>query len=143
MQANLKRGKAASGVRANGRFVGILAGVPLIATLALSAPEPALAACGASHPAGVHAATGGGGGVHVATSRPATSGGGGGAGGTLGCANGASAVALRGLAVATSGRVVQGSVHPAARTATHTRTATTKTTNPGARLHAVKPAHHA
>ncbi|MGH6798362.1 MAG: hypothetical protein ACREDI_08270, partial [Roseiarcus sp.] len=78
MQSNLECGKAASGVRSVGRFVAILAGVPLVAALALCAPDRALAACGASHPAGVHAT--GGGGVHVATARPTTSGGGGGGG---------------------------------------------------------------
>ena len=74
MQANLKRGKAASGVRSVGRFA-ILAGVPLIAALALSTSDPALAACGASRPAGVHAAASGGGSVHAATSIAAPSGG--------------------------------------------------------------------
>src|SRR5277367_5800117 len=112
MQADLKRGKAASGVRSVGRSVVILAGVPLIATLALCAPDRALAACGASSPAGVHAAGGGSSsGVHTATSQPASSGGGsGGGGGTLGCANGASAP-LRGLSTAASGRVVENGVH--------------------------------
>ncbi|HZZ25738.1 MAG TPA: hypothetical protein VFE60_25710 [Roseiarcus sp.] len=148
MQANFKRGKATPGVRSVGRSVGILAGVPVIATLALCTPNAALAACGASHPAGVHAA-GGGGGVHVATSMPATSGGGGGGGvGTLGCANGASAAALRGLPTASSGRVVEPNVHAVAhmtagtRTAT-ARTATTRTANASARFAAVRPPQRA
>jgi hypothetical protein len=147
MQANFKRGKAAPGVRSVGRSVGILAGVPVIATLALCAPNAALAACGVSHPAGVHAA--GGGGVHVATGIPATSGGGGGGGvGTLGCANGASAGALRGLPTTASGRVVEPSTHAAAhmttgtRTAT-TRTATTRTANASAHFAAVRPPQRA
>jgi hypothetical protein len=55
MQSNLERGKAASDARSAGRFVAILARVPFIATLALCAPDRALAACGVSHPAGVHA----------------------------------------------------------------------------------------
>jgi hypothetical protein len=146
MQADFKRGKAAPGVRSVGRSVGILAGVPLIATLALCAPKAALAACGASHPAGVRAA-GGGGGVHVATSTPAMSGGGGGVG-TLGCANGASAAALRGLPMASSGRVVEAGAHAMAhmttvtRTAT-TRTATTRTANASAHFAAVRPPQRA
>jgi hypothetical protein len=142
MQADLKRGKAASGVRSVGRSVVILAGVPLIATLVLSAPDRALAACGASSPAGVHAAGGGSSsGVHTATSHPASSGGGsGGGGGTLGCANGASAP-MRGLSTAASGRVVENGVHATGRTATHTRTAATRTANTGAHLRTVGPAH--
>lgn len=112
MQAKLERGKAASGGRSVVRSGAILAaGVSLVAALALSAPERALAACGASHPA--HMSGGGGGGVHAATSRPAASGGGGGGGGggSLGCANGASAPALRGLPMASSGRVVEMGAH--------------------------------
>lgn len=116
MQSNLERGMAASRVRSVGRFVAILAGVPLIAVLALCAPDRALAACGATHPAGVHAG-GGGAGVHTATSSSTTSGGGGGGGGTLGCPNGSSAAALHGLPTDTSGRVVEGRVHSAARAA--------------------------
>ena len=148
MQANLNRGKAASGVRSVSRSVGILAGVPVIATLALCTPNAALAACGASHPAGVHAA-GGGGGVHVATSMPATSGGGGGGGvGTLGCANGASVAALRGLPTTASGRVVEPGAHAAAHMATvtrnaTTRTATTRTANASAHFSAVRPTQRA
>ena len=47
MQANLERGKAASGVRSAGRFVAISASGPLIVTLALLAPDRAhAAACG-------------------------------------------------------------------------------------------------
>ena len=148
MQPNFRRGEAARGGCSVGWSVAILAGVPLIATLALCAPNAALAACGASHPAGVHAA-GGGGGVHVATSMPATSGGGGGGGvGTLGCANGASAAALRGLPTASSGRVVEADAHAMAhmtagtRTAT-ARTATTRTANASAHLAAVRPPQRA
>jgi hypothetical protein len=140
MQANLKRGKAASGARSAGRFVAILAGVPLIATLTFSAPSPALAAeCGASHPA--HAASTSGGSVHTTTSIPAASGGGGGSG-NLGCANGSSSASpLRGLPTTASGKVVENSVHAPARTAVHTRTATTKTANTGAHLRGVKAPH--
>jgi hypothetical protein len=147
MQANFKRGEAAPGVRSVGRSVGILAGVPVIATLALCTPNAALAACGASHPAPVHAA-GGGGGVHVATSMPATSGGGGGGGvGTLGCANGASAGALRGLPTTASGREVEPG-HAAAHMTTvtrtaATRTATTRTANASAHFAAVRPPQRA
>jgi hypothetical protein len=139
MQANLERGKAASGARSAGWFVAVLAGVPLIATLTLSAPDPALAACGASHPA--HAPAASGGSVHTTTSVAAPSGGGGG-GGSLGCANGSSAAApLRGLPTAASGKVVENGVHAPARTAVHTRTATTSTANTGAHLRGVKPPH--
>lgn len=126
MQAKFDRGKAALGLRSAGRFVAILAGVPLLATLALSAPDRALAACGASRPAGTHAAASGGGSVHAATGT-ASSGGGGGGGGSLGCANGSSASAVRGLPVASSGRVLEGGGRPAARTAAHARTAATRT----------------
>ncbi len=129
MQANFKRGKVASGVRSVGRSVAILAGVPLIATLAFGAPNVALAACGASAPAGIHAAGGGGGGgggVHVATSRVATSSGGGG-GGSSGCPTGASAPALRGLPVAASGRVIETGGQAAGHTTTYARTAATMT----------------
>ena len=133
MQANLERDKGAWGPRGAGRLV-----VPLLAALALSAPGAALAACGASHPAGVHGGAGGGG-VHVATSR--TSSGGGGGGGTLGCANGSSASAPRGLATATSGRVVEGGAHRAARTAIHPRTAATKTANTSAHTRGFKRPH--
>ena len=142
MQANFERGKAASGVRSVGRFA-ILAGVPLIAAWALSTPDPALAACGASRPAGVHAAASGGGSVHAATSTPTTSGGGGGGGGSLGCPNGSSASALRGLPVAASGRVVERGVHSAAHTGAHMRAAVTRATNATAHLHGSRPAHHA
>jgi hypothetical protein len=139
MQADFKCGEAARGGRSLGWSVAILAGVPLVATLALYAPNAALAACGASHPAGVHAA-GGGGGVHVATSMPATSGGGGGGGvGTLGCANGASAAALRGLPMASSGRVVEAGAHAMARPTTRAKTFS----NAGAHVHAVRPGHRA
>ena len=144
MQAELKRGRAASGVRSVGRSLAILAGVPLIATLALSAPDRALAAaCGAASPAGVHAAGGGStSGVHAATSHASSGGGSGGGGGTLGCANGASAPAVHGLSTAASGRVVENGVHARGHTTTHTRTAATRTANTGAHLHAFK-GHHA
>jgi len=136
MQANRERGRAASGLRGAGHFV-ILAGAPLIAALALLAPDPALAGCvTTSRPAGVRPASTGTG-AHAPTSA-VTSGAGGGGVGTLGCANGSSATTLRGLPVATSGRVVEGGVRPAARTATHAKTPT-RTTNASA--HAVKPAH--
>jgi hypothetical protein len=99
MQADLKRGEGASGLRGAGRLAATLASAPLIAMLTLCAPDQTLAACGAAGlPAGVHAAAGGGGSVHAATSIAATSGGGG--GGSLGCANGSSASGLRGLPVA-------------------------------------------
>ena len=140
MQAKLERGKAAFRRRSVGLSVAILAGAPLIAGLALFTPDRALAACGASRPAGVHASGGGGGGIHVATGIAAPSGGGGGGGGSLGCANGSSASALRGLPTAASGRVVEGGAH-AARTESHARTATTRTTNASAHLHAFRPAH--
>jgi hypothetical protein len=137
MQANLERGKAASGVRSVGRFA-ILAGTPLIGVLALCAPDRALAACGgASHPA--HAAAISGGSVHAATGIPATSGGGGG-GGSLGCANGSSASALHGLATTTSGRVIE---NGGGHTATHTRTSTTRTANTSTHSHVVRPQHRA
>jgi hypothetical protein len=137
MQANLKRGKVAFRMRGVGLSAAILAS----ATLSLSAPDRALAACGtSSHPAGVH--TGVGSGVHVATSTVATSGGSGGGGGSLGCANGSSASGLRGLPTAASGRVVQPGAH-AARTETHARTATTRTTNVSAHLRAIGPGHRA
>jgi hypothetical protein len=139
MQANLKPNKAAPSRRSVGRSIAILAGVPLIATVAFCAP--ALAACGVSHPAGVHAAATGASGVHVATSKPATSAGSGGSG-TLGCAGGSSATALRGLPVATSGRVMETGSH-AAHAATTSRNAVTKITNASAHLRGVKSPHHA
>jgi hypothetical protein len=136
MQTNLKRGNAAFRIRGVGLSVAILAS----ATLSLSAPERALAACGgSSHPAGVHAATAGSGGVHVATGIAASSGSGGG-GGSLGCAGGSSASALRGLPVASSGRVVETGAH-ASRSETHARTATTRTANAGVHMHAFGHAH--
>jgi hypothetical protein len=138
MQTKLERGKAAFHIRST-----ILAGAPLIAALALCAPDQALAACGAvSHPAGVHATAGAGGGVHATTGIAAPSRVGGG-GGTLGCANGGSAAALHGLPVASSGRVVEATGAHAVRSETHARAATTRTTNFSAHLHAVRPAHHA
>ena len=135
MQAKLERGEAAFRMRSVGLSVAIFAGVPLIAALAFSTAESALAACGASHPAGVHAATASSG-VHAAASTPATAGGGG--GGTLGCANGASASALHGLPVAASGRVIETGAR-ASRATTH---AARRTTNASAHLRAVRPAHH-
>jgi hypothetical protein len=140
MQANLESGKAVSDARRVGPIVAFLAGVSLVTTLALCAPEKALAAtaCGATHPGGVHAAGTGSGGVHAATAKPPTSGGGsGGGGGTLGCANGSSASALHGLPITSSGRVAEGGNH-GTHIATHTRTATTNT---GAHLRGVKPPH--
>jgi hypothetical protein len=144
MQANLERGKAASGVRSAGRFVAISASGPLIVTLALLAPDRAHAAeCGATHPAGIHAAASSSG-VHAATAGPLTSGGGGGGGGSLGCPNGSSASALHGpplhgLPMAASGKVVDPGGHSAAHTATQTRTATTRTANDSAHLRGGKP----
>jgi hypothetical protein len=135
MQADLTGGKAAFRIRSVGFSVAILAG----ATLSLSAPERALAACGTSRPAGVHAAGSGTAGIHVATSTAATSSGGGGSG-SLGCAGGSSASALHGLPTTSSGRVVETGAH-AGRTETHVRTAATKTTNASVHLHAV--GHHA
>ena len=77
MQANLECGKAASGPRSVGPSVAIWAGVSLIATLTLCAPDRALAACSApTHPGGgggVHSGGGGGGVFH-------SGGGGGGSG---------------------------------------------------------------
>jgi hypothetical protein len=138
MQVNLKRGKAASAMRSLSRL-SILAGVPLIAALALSVPDRALAACGTSRPAGVHTATAHTG-VHTTTSRPATSGGG---GGSLGCANGSSAIAApHALPVASSGKVVEAGVRPVAHTTPHPSTAaakTAKSTNASAHLRGVKP----
>ena len=141
MQADLKRGEGASGPRGAGRLAAILAGAPLIAMLTLCAPDQTLAACGASHPAGVHAAGSGGGSVHAATGIAAPSGGGGG-GGSLGCANGSSASGLRGLPVAASGRVVEGGAHRA-HTASRVRTAPTRTGNASAHLRGVRPGHRA
>lgn len=138
MQVRPERGAAASGVRSVIRLA-FFAGVPLIGVLALSAPEAALAACGPSHPAGVHSAASGTG-VHTATSRP-SAGGSGGGGGTLGCANGASAPAPHGLAMASSGRVVEGA-HGKAHIAVHPRSAATRTANASAHLRGVKLPHH-
>ncbi len=76
MQTKLKCGDATFRMRNIGLSVAILAS----ATLSVSTPDRALAACGgSSHPAGVHAA-GGGGGLHVATGIAAPAGGGGGGG---------------------------------------------------------------
>ena len=147
MQVRLERGMAASGVRSVGRLA-LFAGVPLIAALALAIPEAALAACGASHPAGVHSAAAGTG-VHIATSRPSSGGSASGGSGTLGCANGASApaphgpAAPHGLSIASSGRVVEGghAPHAAARTTAHARTAATKPAKATAHLRGAKPPH--
>ena len=133
MQTKLERGKAAFPIRSI-----ILAGAPLIAALALCAPQQALAACGAlSHPSGAHAASAGAGGVHATTGIAVPS-----TGGGTGCANGGSASALHRLPAASSGRVVEAGVH-AAHTVPHARTAPARATNASARLHAVKPAHRA
>ena len=142
MQANLRLNKIAPSTRGVGRLIGTLAGLPLLATLAFCAPDRALAACGASHPAGVHAAATGASGVHVATSRTATTSVGSVGGGTLGCPSGSSAAALRGLPAATSGRVIESGAHTA-HAATTARHAATKTTNASAHLRAVKSPHHA
>ncbi len=137
MQADLNGGKAAFRMRSVGLSVAILAG----ATLSLAAPDRALAACGTSHPAGVHAAGSGAGGSHAATSTVATSGGSGGGSGTLGCAGGSSGSAMRGLPTTSSGRVVEVGAHAGARTEIHARNAATRTTSATAHLHAV--GHHA
>ena len=135
MQTKLERGKAAFPIRSI-----ILAGAPLIAALALCAPQQALAACGAlSHPSGAHAASAGAGGMHTTTGIAAPSG----VGGGTGCAAGSSAAALHRLPAASSGRVVEATGAHAARSETHARTAPARATNASARLHAVKPAHHA
>ena len=128
MQANLECGKAVSGARIVGPTVAIWAGASLITTLTLCAPDRALAACSApTHP-------GGGGGVHSGVGGGVHSGGGGGGvfhsgggGGGSACSNGSSAVALHGLPMAASGRLIEPGVRSAVHTATYTRTATTKT----------------
>jgi hypothetical protein len=136
MQADLKRGNAAFRTHGVGLSVAILA----IATLSLSAPDQAFAACGTvSHAAGIHAAAGGGG-VHVATSRTATASAAGG-GASSGCATGASAPAIHGLTTSASGRVVETGAH-ASRTASSVRTATTKTANAGAHMRTIRSPHH-
>jgi hypothetical protein len=141
MQTNLKRGKAASRVRSAELSVAIVAGASIVATFSFFVPNPALAACGASRPAGVHTASASTG-AHTATSIAAPSGASSGSGGgSLGCANGSSATALRGLPTAASGRVVEGGVAHAARAETHARTAPRRTTNATAHLHTVRPAH--
>ena len=142
MQADLKRGEGASGLRSAGRLVRILAGAPLIAMLTLCSPDQTLAACGAAGPAGVHATGSGGGSVHAATGVAAPSGGGGGGGGSLGCANGSSAAGLRGLPVAASGRVVEAGVHRA-RAASRVRTTPTRTGSASAHLHGVRSGNRA
>jgi hypothetical protein len=136
MQTTLKRGKVAFRMRGVGLSAAIFAGVLLIA-----APDRALAACGgSSHPAGVHAATGGTAGVHVATGIVAPSGVGRGGGGSLGCPGGSSASAPHGLQTAASGRVVEPGVR-AARTESHARTATTRTANAATQMRGVGHAH--
>ena len=136
MQAKLERGKAAFRMHGVGLSVAILAS----ATLSLSAPDRALAACGASsHSAGVHTGVGGGS-VHTATSIAAPSGGSGGGGGSLGCPGGSSASPMHGLQTAASGRVLEPGVR-AARTEPHARTATTRTSNAAAQMHGVGHAH--
>jgi hypothetical protein len=135
MQINPKRGEAAFRIRGVGLSVAVLAS----ATLSLSAPDRALAACGgSSHPAGVH--TGAATGVHAATTTVATSGGAGGGAGSLGCAGGSSASALRGLPVASSGRVLETGAH-AGHNETHARTANTRIANAGVHMHAFGHGH--
>src|ERR1700683_915548 len=135
MPAQLERGKAAFRMHGVGLSVAILAS----ATLSLSAPDRALAACGAgSHPA--HAPSISGGSVHPAPSIAAPSGGSGGGGGSLGCAGGSSASAPHGLQTAASGRVLEPGVR-AARTETHARTATTRTANAATQMRGVGHAH--
>ena len=136
MQTKLERGKAAFHVRST-----ILAGAPLIVALALCAPDPALAACGASSGAAHAPSTRTG--AHTATSIAAPSAAGGGGGGSLGCANGSSVSVLRGLPTTASGRVVEATGAHATRSEMHARTAATRTTNVSAHLRAVRPAHHA
>ena len=139
MQTILKRGKAASRVRSGGLSVAIVASASIVAAFSFFVPNGALAGCGASsggsHPASAHT------GAYTATSiAPSSGASSGGGGGSLGCANGSSAPALRGLPTAASGRVVEGG--NAGRRETHARTAT-RTTNATAHLHTVKPAHRA
>jgi hypothetical protein len=140
MQANLTRGKPAFSIPNIGRSVAVLVGAPLIVTIAFCAP--ALAACGVSHPAGVHAASTGVSGVHASTSRTAATSTGSGGSGTLGCPSGSSATALRGLPVAGSGRVIETSSHTA-HAATTSRNAATKLSNASPHLRGVKSPHHA
>jgi hypothetical protein len=105
-------------------------GVPVIATLALSAPDRALAGCGASAPAVAHPAAVGGGSVHSGGGGGGVHSGGGSGGGGGGCPNGASALhglPLHGLPMAASGRVVEAGMRSAVHTGTDARTATTKT----------------
>jgi hypothetical protein len=131
MQAKLERGKAAFRMHGVGLSVAILAS----ATLSLSAPERALAACGgSSHPA--HAASSGTGGNHVATSTVATSGGSGG-GASSGCPTGGNTSAVHGLATTASGRVVETGAHAARPERHEARTATTRTTGATAHLRSV------
>jgi hypothetical protein len=145
MQANFEHCKAASGPRSARPFIAILASVPLIATLALCAPDRALAVCGAAtHPAG-----GGGGGIHTGVgggAHPAGGGGGVSGGGGGGCSSGSSALGLRGLPMAASGRVLAGGVPErtattkrTASTSTATRAAPTRVANAGAHFGGVRP----
>ena len=135
MQTNLKRGNAVFRMRGVGLSLAILAS----ATLSLSASDRALAAAcgGASRPAGVRPAVSGNAGVHASTGIAAPSGGG---GGSLGCGGGSSVSALRGLPVASSGRVVERGAH-AARTVTRTGNAATRTANAGLNVHAFGHGH--
>jgi hypothetical protein len=136
MPMKVERGKAALGA---GLCFAILASV----ASSLAFPHQALAACGgSSRPAGVHAAGSGSAGVHVASTTVTRSSGASGGGGTLGCAGGSVASPLRGLPVASSGRVLEPGAH-AARNATHARTATTRTANAGVRVHAFGHGHRA
>ena len=143
MQANLERGKAAFSMRRVGLSVAILAGAPLIAALAICAPDPALAACGASsHPAGVHAG-GGAGGVHVATAAATVSVARRRRRNASGVQAESSASALRGLPTASLGQGGRDGRPRGAHPKAHARTAATRTTNASAHLHAVRPAHRA
>jgi hypothetical protein len=137
MQPNLKRGNAASRVRSAGLSVAIVASASIVATFSFFAPNPALAACGASHSAGVR--TGNYTGAHTATSIAAPSGAGGGGGNSLGCANGSSATGWRGLQTAASGRVVEGG--NLGRRETHARTAPTRSANAAAHMRAFGHGH--
>jgi hypothetical protein len=134
MQMKLERCKAALCARGAAVSVAILAS-------SLNFPHQALAACGgSSRPAGVHAAGSGAGAVHPPSTTVTRSSGVSGGSGTLGCAGGSVASPLRGLPVASSGRVVQPGAH-AAHADTHART--TRTANVGGRMHAFGRAHRA
>ena len=147
MHVNVERGKAALSVRSAVSFSGILAGASFIAILSLCAPQQALAACGSTGASGIHTGSGGGEGVHTATARPATPHPSGGGGGSLGCANGASASALHplhNLPVSAQGKLIETGARPVPHTTASTTTSTkTKTTNNSAHLRGVKPPPHA